>query len=54
MISHGWKGPTEDFPGIGRSSCFVGAHRFKKVFFRVAHARACLSIMEITAPHDMI
>lgn len=33
MISHGWKGPTEDFPGIGRSSCFVGAHRFKKVFF---------------------
>lgn len=26
MIFHGWKGPTEDFPGFGRS--FVGAHRF--------------------------
>lgn len=30
MISHGWKGPTENFPGFGRSSCFIGAHRFRK------------------------
>lgn len=54
MISHGWKGPTEDFPGFGRSFCFVGANRVKKVLFRVAHVRACLSIMEIIPSYDML
>lgn len=25
MITHGWKGPTDYLPGVGRS--FVGAHK---------------------------
>lgn len=53
MISHGWKGPTENFPGFGRSSCFIGAHRFRKKILRVAQAHAYPSIMGITAPREM-